>query len=185
MGGAGAVTAPGVGQDGSAGGGGPAPVDPARYRQAMGRFATGVAIVTSRHRGHDVALTVDSLTSVSLDPVLLLVSLHAEARVLEGVEEGAAWGVSILPAGHRALATWLGEPGRPLHDQLARVPHTRGEVTGVALVDGALAAFECRTYAVHEAGDHSLVVGEVVALQARPTDEPALVHYRGGLGELR
>lgn len=163
---------------------GPAPVDPARYRQAMGRFATGVAVVTSRHRGHDVALTVDSLTSVSLEPVLLLVSLHAEARVLEAVEGGAAWGVSVLGSGHRALAEWLGEPGRPLHNQLVRVPHGRGPVTGVALVQDALATFECRTWAVHPAGDHVIVVGEVVGLEARPTDQPALVHYRGGLGEL-
>lgn len=161
------------------------PVDPARFRQAMGRFATGVAVVTSRHRGHDVALTVDSLTSVSLEPVLLLVSLHAEARVLEAVEAGEPWGVSLLPARHRGLARWLGEPGRPLHNQLARVPHVRGPVTGVALVEGALATFECRTFAVHPAGDHALAIGEVVGLQARPTDEPALVHYRGGLGELR
>lgn len=160
-------------------------VDTARYRQAMGRFASGVAVVTSRHRGHDVALTVDSLTSVSLEPVLLLVSLHAEARVLEAVESGEAWGVSILGARHRALAEWLGEPGRPLHNQLVRVPHERGPVTGVALVEGALAALECRTWAVHPAGDHVIVVGEVVGLQARPTDHPALVHYRGGLGELR
>lgn len=161
------------------------PVDPGRYRQAMGRFATGVAVVTSRHRGHDVALTVDSLTSVSLEPVLLLVSLHAEARVLEGVQDGEAWGVSVLAARQRGLAHWLGEPGRPLHNQLARVPHVRGAATGVALVEGALATFECRTFAVHPGGDHVLVVGEVVGLQARPTDEPALVHYRGGLGELR
>lgn len=160
-------------------------VDPARYRQAMSRFATGVAVVTTRLRGHDVALTVDSLTSVSLDPVLLLVSLHAEARVLEGIQEGADWGVSVLPARHRAVATWLGEPGRPLHRQLARVPHTRGEATGVALVEEALTTFECRTFALHPAGDHHLVLGEVLALQARPTDEPALVHYRGGLGGLR
>lgn len=160
-------------------------IDPGRYRLAMGRFATGVAVVTSTYRGHDVALTVDSLTSVSLDPVLLLVSLHAEARVLEGVLEGAPWGVSILASGQRALATWLGEPGRPLHDQLARVPHVRGPVTGAALVQDALATLECRTYAVHETGDHSIVVGEVVGLRARPGDDPALVHYRGGLGELR
>ena len=59
------------------------PVDPDRHRQAMGRFASGVAVATSRLRGHDVAMTVDSLTSISLDPVLLMVSLHAEARVLE------------------------------------------------------------------------------------------------------
>jgi flavin reductase (DIM6/NTAB) family NADH-FMN oxidoreductase RutF len=160
-------------------------VDPARYRQAMGRFATGVAVVTSRHRGHDVALTVDSLTSVSLEPVLLLVSLHAEARVLEGVQAGEPWGVSVLPARLRGLAQWLGEPGRPLHNQLVRVPHERGEITGVALVEDALATFECRTAALHPAGDHVIVLGEVVALQARPTDDAALVHYRGGLGELR
>lgn len=160
-------------------------VDPGRYRLTMGRFATGVAVVTSSYRGHDVALTVDSLTSVSLDPVLLLVSLHTEARVLEGVLEGAPWGVSILSSRQRALATWLGEHGRPLHDQLARVPHTRGPVTGTALVTDALATLECRTYAVHEAGDHTIVIGRVVSLEARPDDDPALVHYRGRLGELR
>lgn len=151
----------------------------------MGRFASGVTVVTSRHRGHDVALTVDSVTSVSLDPVLLLVSLHNEARVLESVEEGEPWGVSVLSTHHRGLAAWLGEPGRPLHNQLAQVSHRRGEVVDVALVDGALAAFECRTHAVHVAGDHSIVVGEVLAVHAPPTDEAALVHYRGALGELR
>ena len=155
------------------------------YRRAMGRFATGVTVVTSRHRGHDVALTVGSMTSVSLDPLLLLVSLHDEARVLEGIEAGEPWGVSVLPARHRGLAAWLGEPGRPLRNQLARVSHRRGDVVDVALVDDALAAFECRTHAVHPAGDHTLVLGEVVAVHAPPTDAPALVHYRGALGELR
>lgn len=161
------------------------PVDPARYRQAMGRFASGVAVATSRLRGQDVAMTVDSLTSVSLEPVLLLVSLHAEARVLEGVLDGGPLGISVLTAHSRATATWLAQHGRPLHGQLARVRHHAGPVTGAALVDGALATFECRAYAVHEAGDHSLVLGEVVAFSAPPTDEPALVHYRGRLGELR
>lgn len=161
------------------------PVEPARYRQAMGRFASGVAVATSRLRGQHVAMTVDSLTSVSLEPVLLLVSLHAEARVLEGVLGGGPLGISILAARQRATATWLAQHGRPLHGQLAGVPHHEGGVTGAALVDGALATFECRPYAVHEAGDHSLVLGEVVAMSASPTDEPALVHYRGRLGELR
>lgn len=151
----------------------------------MGRFASGVAVVTSTWRGHDVALTVDTLTSVSLDPVLLLVSLHNEARVLEGVQAGSPLGISVLTARQRGLAEWLGEPGRPLHGQLARIPHERGPVTGVALLAGVLASFECRTYALHEAGDHTIAVLEVVGLQAGPTDEPGLVHYRGRLGELR
>ena len=162
-----------------------AAVDPAEYRQAMGRFATGVAVVTASLRGHDVALTVDSLTSISLDPVLLLVSLHPEARVLEAVHGGSGFGVSVLTSTQRGVAEWLGEPGRPLHHQLAGVAHHRGEVTGSALVDDALATFECRTFAVHEAGDHSLVLGEVVGLVARPTDQAALVHYRGRMGQVR
>ena len=151
----------------------------------MGRFASGVTVVTSLLRGQDVALTVDLVASVSLEPVLLVVSLHAEARVLEGVADGGPLGVSVLTSAQRSVGEWLGEPGRPLHGQLTRVPHTRGEATGVALLTGALATFECRTHAIHEAGDHSLVVGEVVALQAAPTDAPALVHYRGRLEELR
>lgn len=161
------------------------PIDPARYRQAMGRFASGVAVATSVVRGHDVALTVDSLTSVSLEPVLLLVSLHPEARVLEGLTAGAPLGVSVLTARQRGLAQWLGEPGRPLHGQLARIPHVRGARTGVALLSDTLATFECRAYALHEAGDHTLAVLEVVGMWAGPTDEPGLVHYRGRLGELR
>ena len=161
-------------------------VDPNRYRLAMSRFVTGVSVVTSRQRGHDVALTVGSLTSVSLDPVLLLISLHAEARVLEGIaEEEQPWGVSVLPARMRWVAHWLGEYGRPLHEQLSRIDHHRGEMTQVALLDGALATFECRTHALHEAGTHVLVVGEVVGLQASPTQDSPLVHYRGGLRELR
>lgn len=151
----------------------------------MGRFATGVAVATSVLRGHDVALTVDTLTSVSLDPVLLLVSLHAEARVLEGLQEGSPLGLSVLTARQRGLAQWLGEPGRPLHGQLARVPHERGPVTGVALLTDTLATFECRTHALHEAGDHTIAVAEVVGMWAGPTDAPGLVHYRGRLGELR
>lgn len=163
----------------------PEPVDPARHRQAIGRFASGVAVATSRLRGQDVAMTVDSLTSISLDPVLLMVSLHAEARVLEGVLAGGPLGISVLTARQRRIAEWLAEVGRPLHGQLAQVPHDHGPVTGAALVRDALATFECRTFAVYEAGDHMLVLGEVVAVQAFPTDEPALVHYRGRLGELR
>jgi flavin reductase (DIM6/NTAB) family NADH-FMN oxidoreductase RutF len=84
----------------------------------------------------------------------------------------------VLPASARATADWLATPGRPLHGQLDRVAHHRG-VTGVALVDGALATVECRTHAVHPAGDHSLIVGEVVAVGAPAEAAPALVHFRG------
>ena len=148
------------------------------YRRAMGRFATGVVAATTLSGSHDVAMTVNSITSVSLEPLLLLLSAKQDGRWHEAVLESGVWAVSVLPASARATADWLATPGRPLHGQLDRVPHHRG-VTGVALVDGALATVECRTHAVHAAGDHSLIVGEVVAVGAPAEAEPALVHFRG------
>lgn len=162
----------------------PQPIDPQAYRRAIGRFATGVTVATTFAGQHDHAMTANSITSVSLDPVLLLISVEQSARWHEAVLESGVWGISVLSQGARATASWLSTPGRPLHGQLDRVAHHRGPTTGVALIDGALAAFECRTYGVHAAGDHSLVVGEVVGLEIPARVEPALVHFRGRYGHL-
>jgi flavin reductase len=148
------------------------------YRRAMGRLATGVVAATTLSGRHDVAMTVNSVTSVSLDPLLLLISAQQEGRWHEAVMEAGVWGVSVLPATARGTAEWLSMPGRPLHGQLDRVAHHRG-ATGVALLDGALATVECRTRQVHAAGDHSLIVGDVVSVSAGPDAAPALVHFRG------
>jgi flavin reductase (DIM6/NTAB) family NADH-FMN oxidoreductase RutF len=162
----------------------PLPVDPQTYRRAIGRFATGVTVATTFAGTHDHAMTANSVTSVSLDPVLLLISVERAARWHEAVLESGVWGISILGHHARPAASWLSTPGRPLHGQLDRVPHHRGEHTGVALVDGALATFECRTTGVHPAGDHSLVVGAVIGLEIPPRVDPALIHFRGRYGVL-
>lgn len=162
----------------------PEAVDPWRYRQAIGRFATGVAVVTTTAGGHDHAMTVNSVTSVSLDPVLVLVCAEVDGRWLEAVEEAGVWGLSVLPAQSRGTAEWLSSPGRPLHGQLDRVPYHRGEHTGVALLDGALAALECRTEAIHPAGDHGIVVGRVLSVHTPERAGAALVHFRGRYGVL-
>lgn len=160
------------------------PVDPEAYRRAIGRFATGVTVATTFAGKHDHGMTANSITSVSLDPVLMLISVERAARWHDAVLESGVWGISILGHHARSTASWLSTPGRPLHGQLDRVAHHRGEVTNVALIDGALAAFECRTTAVHVAGDHSLVVGEVVGLEMPPRIDPALMHFRGRYGHL-
>ncbi|WP_237565347.1 flavin reductase family protein [Ornithinimicrobium cavernae] len=162
----------------------PLPVDPQAYRRAIGRFATGVTVATTFAGRHDHAMTANSITSVSLDPVLMLISVEQSARWHQAVLDSGVWGISILAHGARATASWLSTPGRPLHAQLDRVAHHRGAATGVALLDGALAMFECRTTGVHAAGDHSLVVGEVVGLEVPPRVDPALVYYRGRYGQL-
>lgn len=148
------------------------------FRTAMGRFATGVTVLTTFAGGHDHAMTANAITSVSIDPMLVLVCVEIDARFHDAITESGVWGISVLSGTQRPTADWLSTQGRPLHGQLDRIGHHRGPVTGVALLDGALATIECRTTDIHPAGDHSIVVGEVVSLST--TDHPgdALLYYR-------
>lgn len=154
------------------------------FRRAMGRFATGVAMLTTRSRDVDYAMTASALTSVSLEPLLLLVCIEREARFHDTVLEAGVWGISVLSGPDRPAADWLATRGRPLPGQLDRIPHHHGSQTGVALLTGALATFECRTTDVHPAGDHSIVVGEVVSVTSATHSREALVYYRGRYGTL-
>jgi flavin reductase len=159
-------------------------LDPARFRQAMGRLVAGVSVLTTTAGGHDHAMTADTLTSVSLDPLLVLVCVDNETRWLGAVTEARVFGVSVLAAGQRPLAQWFATRGRPLHGQLDRAPHHRGERTGAALLDGALMHLECRTTDLHPAGDHAIVLAQVLAISLPDTVGPALVHFRGRYGSI-
>jgi flavin reductase (DIM6/NTAB) family NADH-FMN oxidoreductase RutF len=154
------------------------------FRRAMGRFVTGVSMLTTRSRDVDYAMTASALTSVSLEPLLILVCIEREARFHDTVLEAGFWGVSVLSARDRSAADWLATRGRPLHGQLDLIAHHHGPKTGVALLDDALSTFECRTTAVHPAGDHSIVVGEVVSVASAIHSGEALVYYRGRYGNL-
>lgn len=159
-------------------------VDPQHYRRAIGRFATGVTVLTTTHEGHAHAMTANSVTSVSLEPVLLLACVEIESRFHDAVLGAGVWGVNVLSASARPTASWFATRGRPLHGQLDRFAHRTGSHTGVPLLDGALATFECRTYAVHPGGDHSIVVGEVLHVETDDDAGTALTYYRGAYGGL-
>lgn len=122
-------------------------------------------------------MTANSLTSVSLEPPLVLVCVRQDSGWHEAVISSGIWGVSLLPVSGRPAASWLSTGGRPLYGQLAQIPHHRGEL-GVALVDDALATLECRTRDLHEAGDHTIVVGDVVSSRADARRDDPLVYYR-------
>ncbi len=160
------------------------PVDQARFRAALGRFPTGVAVITCLVDGADHAMTANSLTSVSLDPPLVLVCVERETRFHEAILAASQWGVSVLGAGARGAASWLATRGRPLAGQLDPVAHHRSSLTGVALLDDALAWLEVRTTAVYDGGDHSIVVGEVVSLSLAAEPGAALTYFRGQYGRL-
>ncbi|WP_240506197.1 flavin reductase family protein [Thermoactinospora rubra] len=153
-------------------------IDAKIYRRVVGRFATGVVIVTTRLGEVDHAMTVNSFTSVSLDPLLVLFCADKRSRFRELVLDSGVWGVSVLPASMEDASRYFSEPGRPVAARLKQWPHHHGP-SGVTLFDAAIATLECRTWAVHEAGDHSIVVGEVTSL-ATPVEEAAPLIFHEG-----
>lgn len=160
-------------------------VTPRQLRDVMGCLVTGVCVVTAVADGEDVAMTVNSVTSVSLDPPLVLVCVARTARFHRAVTECATWGLSILDGDAVEVSTRFSRPGRPRSGEFEALAHHRGAVTGVALVDGSCAYLECRTEVVHPGGDHSIVVGRVLSATHSAASERPLVYHRGAYRWLR
>jgi len=159
----------------------PDAVDEDLFRRTVAHFASGVTVVTTRVGSLDHAMTASAFTSVSLDPLLVLVCVDIEARFRDAVEEAGFWGVSILSADDRRAADWFATKGRPLVGQLDAFPHHVGR-TGAPLLDGAIAWLECRTEAVYAGGDHDIVLGRVVAAGEGARDASALLYHRSRYG---
>ncbi len=160
-------------------------IETADFRAASGCFGTGITVVTTLHDGVDHAMTASSFTSVSLSPMLVLVCAERSTRFHDAVLAEGTWGVSILAVEARSAAVWLASKGRPLEGQLDGIAHHRGEVTGAALLEDSLATLECRTWATQTAGDHTIVVGEVVGLDHAGRARDALAYHRGGYATLQ
>ncbi|GJG97060.1 flavin reductase family protein [Cupriavidus pauculus] len=157
--------------------GAPAPAataDPRALRRVCGRFATGVAIIGAvGQAGNAVGLTVNSFASLSLEPPLILWSLARHSPNAGLFAPGAAFGVSILRAGHGELARRFATP-QP--DKFAGVPHWRC-THGVPYIDEALATLSCRVERADPLGDHLLIVGAVHDFAA--SEGEPLVFYGG------
>ncbi|WP_456846729.1 flavin reductase family protein [Cellulomonas sp. P5_C6] len=154
---------------------------PEAFRSAVGRLPAGVAVITLRWRGTLHAMTASAITSVSLEPPMLLFCVHTDARFRDALDDVDTWSVSVLADDQGHTADWLASPGRPAIDQLARVPHHPAQEADAVWVDGAAAWFDCRTASVHRAGDHDVVIGTVLAEAQGAADAGGLVHLRGRL----
>ncbi|WP_239162106.1 flavin reductase family protein [Acrocarpospora phusangensis] len=150
-------------------------VDRDLYRKVVGRYATGIAIVTTVDAGVDHAMTVNSFASVSLDPLLALFCAEKIARFHDSVLKAGVWGVSVLAEDAEEVSRFFAHRGRPLEGQLADRPHHRGYL-GVPLLDDAVATLECRTTGVHDGGDHTIIVGAVEHVGTPRDGEPLLYH---------
>jgi len=147
------------------------------FRKAMGSFPTGVTVVTVASGDSTMyGVTVNSFSSVSLDPMLVLVCLSENSRGVGLIERAEAFAVNVLSAGQRDVARWFADPNRPAGSMMFDgVPFEAG-VTGCPVLPDATVSFECRLRQSHHAGDHLIVLGEVVALVHRPELEPLIFH---------
>jgi flavin reductase (DIM6/NTAB) family NADH-FMN oxidoreductase RutF len=142
-------------------------------RAVMGRFPSGVAVVTVELDGQRVGLTVASLVSLSLDPPLVGVAVRRDAALHELLREAGEFAVSMLAVGQEALAQHFarGVPPIALWERIA----LRG-ADGPPQLDGAVAWLRCRTVAEYETGDHTFFVGEVLAAERGPAERPLVFH---------
>jgi len=124
-------------------------------------------------------MTVNAFTSVSLDPLLVLFCPEKIARFHDVVLETGSWAVSVLGEEALEASRWFATRGRSLDGQLDGWKFRRGQSTGAAIFAEAIAALECRTYAVHDGGDHSIVVGEVLDVVLPNPDGTPLIYYGG------
>src|SRR5579885_1464286 len=148
--------------------------DPREFRSALGAFATGVTVVTTRGaNGEAVGLTANSFNSVSLDPPLVLWSLARSARSLPVFSQAPHWAVHILAADQEALSNRFAARGE---DKFAGL-ETDTSAQNVPLLRGCAARFLCRTAFQYEGGDHIIFVGEVIEFDR--SDSPPLVFHGG------
>ena len=151
--------------------------DVSAFRQAMGSFPTGVTVVTvACDDGNLHGMTVNSFSSVSLDPMLVLVCLNEKSCGLGLIEQAGAFAVNVLSAGQQDVSRRFASRNRPAGPAMFDgVPFEPG-VTGCPVLAGTTASFDCRLWQSHSAGDHLIVLGEVVALVHRPQLEPLIFH---------
>jgi len=155
-------------------------LDPDSFRSVLGRFASGITVVTTIDgAGRDVGMTASAFASVSLHPPLISVCIDHSASMYEALRGAERFGVSILASDQEAHSRRFA--AMESSHRFDGIGYERGE-SGVVLLDEALAHIECVRVAQHEAGDHTLFIGEVERATAR--DARPLLYYRGGYAQL-
>jgi 4-nitrophenol 2-monooxygenase / 4-nitrocatechol 4-monooxygenase, reductase component len=155
------------------------PVDDAQFKLAMSHFASGVTVVTTEQEGTPYGMTVAAFSSLSLHPPLVLICIEKSVRTHEAIAAAGKFGVSILSQSQADVSNRFASRGE---DKFSGIATHRG-ASGVPLIDGAITTLECTLRDQLPGGDHSVFVGEVVAIET--ADGAPLVYYRSGYREIR
>jgi flavin reductase (DIM6/NTAB) family NADH-FMN oxidoreductase RutF len=152
-------------------------VSPEQFRNVMAKHAAGVTVVTTAGPTGYHGVTVTAFCPLSLDPPLVLVCIDRQQQSHRLLETAAGWVVNLLSRDQEFLAEQFA--GRaPLADsRFSRLPHHLGPL-GIPRLDGCLAWIDCRPWARYEGGDHSIFVGQVVALDLGPANDPLMYFER-------
>jgi len=154
-------------------------IDAATFRSTLGRFATGVTILTARDdSGRDHGMTVSAFCSVSLDPPRVLCCVERSADMFPVITKAQRFAINILTTAQEAISRRFAEERDDRFDGLG---YTRG-VTECVLLDDILAYVECEVAARYDGGDHLIVLGDVIAAAA--ADGRPLLYYRGGYAQM-
>ncbi len=154
--------------------------DSRAFRDLCGRFATGITVVTMHDGDQAHGMTVNAFTSVSLDPLLLLICIDKTASVYEALERAGAFAVNILADDQRELAEFFAHHGREDEgDAMGGFTYRDGK-TGSPILDGTLGWADCRFWRQADAGDHTVVMGEVVDMDLSQPDGLPLLFYASG-----
>jgi 3-hydroxy-9,10-secoandrosta-1,3,5(10)-triene-9,17-dione monooxygenase reductase component len=146
------------------------------FRDVLGRFASGVTVVTTTSNGEPVGMTCQSFSSVSLDPPLVVFIPAKSSRSWPLIQRSGKFCVNFLAADQAELSNNMASRGA---DKFGDVKWTPSAQTGSPILEGSLAHVDCTIHTVHEAGDHYVVIGRVVDLNADETDADPLLFYRG------
>jgi flavin reductase (DIM6/NTAB) family NADH-FMN oxidoreductase RutF len=154
--------------------------DPRTLRDALGCFATGVTVVTCLNdKGEPAGITVNSFTSVSLDPPLLLVCLYKGAASVQALVSAPNFAINVLQTGQQPASITF---STRVEDRFGSTPWSTGEA-GAPILKDSLGVFECENYAVYDGGDHHILVGQVVKASFDASLDP-LLFFRGSYRRL-
>jgi flavin reductase (DIM6/NTAB) family NADH-FMN oxidoreductase RutF len=159
--------------------------DGAALRNVMRHFPTGVTVVTSGREERAEGMTANAVISVSLDPLLFLVSVHKEARLNRRIREEGYFAVNILADDQEGLSRLFASPERSSGLQAIRSLGGGYGSTGAPLATGALAVIECELEEIYPGGDHDLFLGRVVAIRMGDTRKGPLVYHEGSYPSLK
>ncbi|HEY4845343.1 MAG TPA: flavin reductase family protein [Candidatus Dormibacteraeota bacterium] len=154
------------------------PLDKASFRHVMGHFASGVTIMTTTAAGRMHGMTVSAFASQSLDPLLILVSVERTTTMHQLVFESRAFAINILDANAEGMARFFADNARLSGPEFNEGAYRIG-ATGSPILNEATAYLEARVHSTLEAGDHTVIVGQVAALEVLGDVEP-LIYYRSG-----